>query len=182
MRSPRTRTSRPHGALPYSGLTRAERLRAARARRRRARKAFGSALLAVVMSIPLLLVVSGGARAEATPISLFSDTPAPVQSSSDANSVELGVRFRSSVPGTVTALSYFKATSAPVACEVGPLVEARPVSCSLRSLSRTRPRRVGSRRPCRRRWTLLRARVTSCRISRRRADTSRRTATTRRPS
>ena len=118
------RTSLAHRALIHDGRTRAERLRDTRARHRRARKTFGSAILAVVMSIPLVLAVSGGATANAAPVSVFSGFSAPNTVSSDVNAVELGMKFRSSVAGTVTAISYFKATGAPVATKSGHLWSA----------------------------------------------------------
>ena len=80
-----------------------------------------SALLAVVMSIPLALALSGGAVAQAAPVSMFSDVNGPNSASRDTNSVELGMKFRSSVDGTVTAISYYKATGAPAATRSGHL-------------------------------------------------------------
>ena len=115
------RTPLAHRALSHDGRTRAERLRETRARQHRTRKSFGSALLAVVMSIPLVLAVSGGATADAAPVSVFSRGGAPNTVSSDVNAVELGMKFRSSVAGTVTAIDYFKATGAPVATKSGHL-------------------------------------------------------------
>jgi len=52
---------------------------------------------------------------------VFSGASAPNTVSSDVNAVELGMKFRSSVAGSVTAISYFKATGAPVATKSGHL-------------------------------------------------------------
>ena len=150
------RTPLARRALSHDGLTRAERLRETRARRRRVRKTFGSALLSVVMSIPLMLAVSGGATADAAPVSVFSEGSAPNTVSSDVNAVELGMRFRSSIDGTVTAISYFKATGAPAATKSGHLWSSTgQLLASVRSP--TRQRRVGSRQPCRRPWPIAAA-------------------------
>ncbi len=68
----------------------------------------------MLASLPIMASFAGGAGAAApAPVSLFGGAAGPNTASRDTNSVELGVRFRSTVSGTITALSYYKGTGGP---------------------------------------------------------------------
>ena len=100
--------------------------------------ALGTAVLLVVGAIPAILAVAGGASTSApTPVSLFSGAAGPDHAASDTNSVELGVRFRSSVPGTVTALSYFKGAGSPAATKTGHLWQSGALLASVQFSNET---------------------------------------------
>ena len=88
--------------------------------------ALGTAVLFLLGSIPAIFALAGGASTSAPPpVSLFSGASGPSQASSDSNSVELGVKFRSSVNGAVTAISFFKAAGTPDVTRSGHLWTSR---------------------------------------------------------
>ncbi len=74
------------------------------------RRARGSVMTVVVALVVAGLSLSASAAA-ATPDTIFgSATPATIDSG-DGNSVELGVKFTSEVPGSVTGVRFYKATT-----------------------------------------------------------------------
>ena len=82
--------------------------------------AIGIAILLVMLSVPAVMMLESGA-APISPVSLFSGSAGPDHAASDTQSVEVGVRFRSSVAGAVTAIRYFKGAGSPQAKKAGHL-------------------------------------------------------------
>ena len=81
----------------------------------------------VALTVSVLLVGTAAywsmltAGAGPSSYSLFSGAAGPSVPGTDAHAVELGVQFRSTVDGTVTALSYWKAAGSPKATRSGHL-------------------------------------------------------------
>jgi hypothetical protein len=66
------------------------------------------------------VTVSGGGGGSGCPCSIWSDSSAPAAFAADANAVELGVKFRSDVAGTITGIRFYKG-SANTGTHVGSL-------------------------------------------------------------
>ena len=100
-----------------------------------------------VMTVVVALVVAGlslsASAAAATPDTIFGSTTPATIDSGDGNSVELGVKFTSEVPGSVTGVRFYKATT-NTGTHIGSLwTLAAP--CSPRPHSQARRPRAGSR-------------------------------------
>ncbi len=92
-----------------------------RGRAGRRKMALGAAVLTVIGFIPAYFALAGGASTPPAPVSLFAGVAGPKSASIDPNSVELGVRFRSSAAGSVSALNYWKGVGTPSATKTGHL-------------------------------------------------------------
>ncbi len=83
---------------------------AARAGRRPLQRGAGRVVLTVALALPACVASSASAGAEEARTLHGSATPA-VADAGDAHSVELGVKFSSEVPGTVTGIRFYKAAA-----------------------------------------------------------------------
>ena len=83
---------------------------ATRARRRPLQRGAGRVVLTVALALPACVAFSTSAGAEEARTLHGSATPA-VTDAGDAHSVELGVKFSSEVPGTVTGIRFYKAAA-----------------------------------------------------------------------
>ena len=93
-------------------------------------------LIAAVLIVGPALSVSGLA-ATTTPVSLFSSAArSQITLSDDTHAVEVGVRFQTSVAGTVTALRYYKPANSPVGTKSGHLWSATGASARIGELHR----------------------------------------------
>ncbi len=66
---------------------------------------------AVVLAVGLLLLSVNAAAAAAAPDTIFGSATPPLIDSGDPNSVQLGVKFTSEVPGNVTGIRFYKAAA-----------------------------------------------------------------------
>ncbi len=81
--------------------------------------------LSVLLVAPALTLSVVAATSPTAPVSLFPSTAgSTITLSADTGSVEVGVRFQTSVAGTVTALRYYKPANSPVGTKSGHLWSA----------------------------------------------------------
>jgi len=79
----------------------------------RRRLALALAPLLLSASLPIAIALASGASTPA-PVSLFASNSGPTQpAAADSHSVELGVRFQSTVAGTVNAIRYYEPANSP---------------------------------------------------------------------
>ena len=99
---------------------------------------------------------AGGGGGSTCPCTIWPATATPDRTDADTNAVELGVKFRADVAGSITALRFYK-TPTTTGTHVGHLWTSWGPSWP-QSPSPTRVRPVGSRRASRARWPSRRTR------------------------